>query len=99
MVEIQARSAASSASRIRSRRSPSASSAMRGERLADAAAELVGGALGEGEGEDPLDSHLGVERRLAEAVHQDRGLAGPGARAQEDVPVARLDRGALLLVS
>jgi hypothetical protein len=50
--------------------------------------QLVGRPLGEGEGEDPLDPRLGVERRGAEAVDQHGRLAGAGAGSQEDVAVA-----------
>jgi hypothetical protein len=67
-----------------------------GELLADAASELVGGALGEGEREDPLDSRIRIQRRRAETVHQDRRLASPRSGAQEDVAVAAVHRLALL---
>jgi hypothetical protein len=67
--------------------------------LADAAAELVGGPLGEGEGEDSLDTDLLVERRGAVAVDEHGRLAGPGAGAQEDVAVAIGDGRPLLVGS
>ena len=68
-----------------------------GELLADSPSQLVRGPLGEGEGEDSARSDLRVERSGAEALDQHRGLPGSGSGAEEDILLAALDRGALLL--
>src|SRR5262249_61491525 len=67
-----------------------------GELISDPAPQLVRGPLREGEGEDALDAAVGVECRGAEAVDQHRSLAGAGARAEEDVLAAVVDRRRLL---
>src|SRR3954454_16199440 len=65
--------------------------------VSDPAPQLIRGALCEGEGEDAARPDLRVERRGAEALDEDGGLAGPGPRAQEHVAVPALDGGALLI--
>ena len=97
IVEIQARSIPSSALRRASSRSPSASRIRAGELLPDPATQLVRRPLGEGEGEDPARCRPRVERGGAEAVDEHPRLPGPGSGAEEDIPLAALDRRALLL--
>src|SRR5436190_23617038 len=63
---------------------------------ADAAAELGRGALGEGEGEDPLDTDAVVDDRGAVALDEHPRLAAAGTGLAEDVAIARLDRATLL---
>ena len=67
-----------------------------GELIANPPSKLVRGALGEGEGENPLDPAVRVERGGAEAVDEHARLPGPGAGAEEDVAIAALDRRSLL---
>jgi hypothetical protein len=68
-----------------------------GQRLPDPAAKLVGRPFGEGEGEDPLDPDLGIERGGAEPIDEDGGLAGARPGPQEDVAV-ELGGGRELLI-
>ena len=89
IVITQARSVAraSPSSSLGASRVPGGASGARaaGQLAADPGAHLGRGALGEGEGEDPVDLDLVVDDRGAVAVDEHRGLAGAGAGLEEDV--------------
>ncbi|MGC4074116.1 MAG: hypothetical protein QM760_16710 [Nibricoccus sp.] len=67
-----------------------------GELGADAGAQLGGGLVGEGEGEDGVGGDALVDDEAGVALDHDAGLAGAGAGLEQDVAAASLDRGALL---
>ena len=68
---------------------PSRAAARRSSSRADPLAQLGGGLVGEGEGEDRVGRDALVADEAAVAVDQDAGLAGAGAGLDQDVAAAR----------
>ena len=71
--------------------------AARREKLgADPGAQLGGGLVGEGEGEDRVGGDALVDDEARVALDHHPGLAGACARLEQDIAPARLDRRLLL---
>ncbi len=68
------------------------------EDLVDALGHLVGGLVGEGDGEDGVRGHAALLDEIGDAVRDDAGLAGACAGEQQHGAIDGLDAFALLRI-